>query len=152
MPGGAAFCPRPARGPAPRRHRGVTPAEPRRRHLPLPLCVRGLRPVPPRGLRETRAGRGAAKPGKPRRRESPGSRRAAGTLRGLARCRSAEFRAAPERRAAPARTLVARREQRAPEGDSLPLAFSPCVPFPPWNRVLVPSSRLGSAGEPRSRG
>lgn len=143
-------CPLPARGPAPRRHRGVTPAEPRGRHLPLPLCVRAPRPVPPAVAEGDPSGEGSCKAGQA---SAPRvSRRAAGTLGGLARCGSAAFRAAPERRAAPIRTLVARREQRAPEGDSLPLAFSPCIPFSSWNRVLVPSSRLGFAGEPRSLG
>lgn len=124
MPSGAALCP--ARH---GRHRWHSPAEPvppvpAQAPAAVPVCA-GTSAGATRGRRDTRAGRGAAKRGKTRQRGSPGSRRAAGTLRGLARCGSAAFGLQP------VRTLVTRREQVAPEGDSLPLAFSPWMPFPP---------------------
>lgn len=122
-------------------------------------CLRGelLPPLPPRrqgrGSRAEWGGGGGCKAGQAPALRVWGTPAALGDRdalppppRSSARCGSAALGAAPGRGAA------ARKDAPGPTEGCSPLAFSPWVPYSRWHRVPVPSSRLGSPGEPRLRG
>lgn len=148
MPRGAALCPRPARGRAPRGHPG------RGGRLPSPAQAPAAAPGVCGLLgRCPRAGTGAAEPGKAQPRGLPGSRRAAGTLRDppwvspLRLCRvsgsSGAQGCSPQGLSWPDGS----RWHRRVTASRLPSARGCLFPH---GTSLVPPSRLGSAEEPLS--